>query len=120
MKVKIEKVVGSTEALRELARAQVGAILAFRIARLLHALEEPVAAFEAGRKKAVEQYANAEDLAKGGSVRLRDPELFQKALRDLLDVEVEISGEKIPEGSLIHPEIRLSAGTVLMLEWLIE
>lgn len=93
MKIKLADVLNASEALAKLTSTALPAVTAFKVARLTHALKQPVADYDAARTALLQQV---------GKPTPDNPEVFKiedqarwaAELQQLLDHEVEVPDER--------------------------
>ena len=103
------KIIGAREALQALSNERLEIKEAVALARLLRRLDEELRLFEAQRMKLLREFGTEQD----GGITIEDGKkaAFEERLRALLDVSVEIDGEKIGVTT-----DKTSAATVLATE----
>ena len=116
MKVKLSDVLNSVEVMRNLAQENVSAVVSFRIAKAIKAINEEIDMFEAEKAKLVQKYGEPHD----GGVRVADDKQddFQKEINRLLSEKVELAATPIKLKDLEH--VQLKPIDMMTVDFLIE
>jgi hypothetical protein len=128
MKLKLGVLVNAQTALNDLASRQLIAKTAFRIGRNLKVIGNEIELYEKQRVELAKKYGTLdaernqykfEKTVDGKSVPDKESgEKFIAELNDLLTTEIEIAITPIPLSDLA--DVKMSAGDMTMLDWLIE
>lgn len=121
MKLKLSQVINANEPLRRLAGEKYAPNIAFRIQKIIRAMEPEVAAYNKARNDLIQnQYGepveNDAGIPNGYRVKPDQLESFGAALSALLDEEIEIEFVKIPL-EYLHEITALDMGA---LAWMVE
>ena len=131
--MKLNQLVGSVQALKELSSLKLPAMLAFKISKVMNEVDEHLKVFESTRTKKLEELGVKEMKKEKGednekftgryTFKGNNAEKFQKEMEELLNQEVEI---KIPEIKIENfkdsdsKELEISAQMLSTLGWLIQ
>lgn len=116
MKIKIEKLIGSTEALKNLFTAPVPVSVAFLLSKIIKEFEENLKFFDDARNAAIQKYGKEQ---KDGTFKVGEKEgvILNKEVQDLLNTEIEFHADPINIDKL--NDITLSASDMYSLDWLL-
>jgi hypothetical protein len=117
LKAKMRELIDSRPALQNLITQPLPATTAFRLARLVQALNPELEAYEVTRKKLCEQHGTLDTESNTYKFEPAAQAVFAKEMDALLDSEVEIAGEKVRLDFL--SQAHLSVVDALNLQWLI-
>ena len=114
MKIKLSKLVGSSEPLGRLMSEPMPSATAFRCAKTLKAVQAVLESYDEARKNLVEQHG------KDGEIKPEDKgwEKFIAGMEELMETEVSIKIEKLKEENLSKMEI--APADIVALEWIME
>ena len=118
MKIKIESLVNAQNALSELAQKNLSIATSFKVAKLIKAAQAELQTYDEQRRKLLENVGSKLDESTNQYIIPKDKrENFAMMYRDLLDVEIDLPGEKI---NITDEKITLSPETLLLLEPFVE
>ena len=102
IKIKISDLLNSTEALQKLAGTELKAKLAWQVGRILKAAETEIQSFNEARMNLIKKYGEKDENGElitdeQGNCKIVEGDIneFSNELNDLINSEVEISGNKI-------------------------
>ena len=102
IKIKISELLNSTEALQKLAGTELKAKLAWQVGRILKAAEVEIQSFNETRMNLIKKYGEKDENGElitdeQGNCKIVEGDIneFSNELNDLINSEVEISGNKI-------------------------
>ena len=102
IKIKISDLLNSTEALQKLAGTELKAKLAWQVGRILKAAEIEIQSFNETRMNLIKKYGEKDENGElitdeQGNCKIVEGDIneFSNELNDLINSEVEISGNKI-------------------------
>lgn len=102
IKIKISDLLNSTEALQKLAGTELKAKLAWQVGRILKAAETEIQSFNEARMNLIRKYGEKDENGElvtddNGNCKIVESGIneFSNELNDLINSEVEISGNKI-------------------------
>lgn len=102
IQVKIGELLNSTEALQKLAGTELKAKLAWQVGRILKAAEAEIQSFNETRMNLIKKYGEKDENGElvtdeQGNCKIVEGDIneFSNELNDLINSEVEISGNKI-------------------------
>lgn len=112
MKVKLSEIVNARQALQKMMTKELPIKTAYRLSKLVNAVNDELGNFEDQRKKLVEKYGEK----KGEEVVVPKDKAqdFQKDMQELLDVEVKIDFDPISLSDI--GEISLSPVDITLLD----
>lgn len=115
MKITLEKLLGSADALKNLFNSEVPVTMAFKLSKTIKDAEENIKLFEESRLKLLKQYGEetSEDSYK---ISEENAPLIQKELDELLKTEVELTAEPLSVDKL--GDIKMTSADVYALSWL--
>lgn len=110
MKTTYGKINNALPALSKIAKLDIKATEAVKLARLIGKIEEELKPFDEARKKLFEKFGKED---KNGGIEIPNESFndFSQELRELLDTEVDIDAEKV----VIESDIAIDAASVLAL-----
>ena len=115
MKVKIRELMNAQPALQELVGKEMGARVAFRLARIVSEVNRELAHADAVKRKLFDELGN--DNEEGHrEIPERNARAFEKQLQELVDTEIEFGFDRIKIGTL--PDLTL--GSAMALGWLVD
>lgn len=127
MRLSNRQILDSIESLGELQRTQIPAVLSFRLAKIIMAVDPMVKAINLTRTKLLDAHAEKGDDGKPVTeedgqgnimVKLAAPEVFQKELDALLDAENELPFERVVVSEL--DGLNVTPLVFIKLDWLFE
>lgn len=113
MKITMQTLVGSFDALKELSEAKLPAASALRVALLMKQFAAPLEEFQNTYNKLIQECGEKND---SGTFDIKDRDRFVRESGELLAVEVTVPDDKLK--SLGSAEMKPSS--LLALDWLID
>lgn len=113
MKLSLNKLVSSIEAVKELATLKFKAKQAFQLSKLIKSAQSELETYEATRVATIKKYASD-----GQKVDEDKIPLFVQEITDLLAKQVDIYDCKVSLSDL--EEFEISAGNLVLLDWLVQ
>jgi len=117
MKVKMFALHNSVSALSELSGKPIPAVSAFKVAMLVKAINEPLAAFDETKNTLLKEVGE-EQADKPGEYKINDMQRWQAEITALLDQEVDLSVPPIKVSELNN--VSVEPRHLLALEWCLE
>ena len=116
MEVKLNDVLNSVEVVRNLAQENVPAVVSFRIAKAIRAINEEIDMFEAEKAKLVQKYGEPYE----GGIRVAEDKQddFQKEISQLLNESVTLEVSKLKLKDIEH--VQLKPIDMMTIDFLIE
>lgn len=125
IKIKLSALLDSTAILQKLVNTDLKAKLAWQVARLIKAVDKEIADFNDARMKLIQKYGEKDENDKlitdeSGNCKIPDNFIsqFSAELNELINTEVEISGNKIRIDELEN--VNFTPGEINNLEAFIE
>lgn len=91
MKIKMSDAINSTEALNAISQKPFSAATAFKIAKLISSMSQPLKDFESIRNKLLQEIGEPSE---DGQVKIKEPERWKSEMGALLEQEIDVPDEK--------------------------
>ena len=118
MKLKLEQIWGSQQALPKLLARDLPVRTAYWIGRNTHKIEAELKTLNDSRISLVKKYGKEDEKTKSWNIEPAKREVFEKAFAELLNTEINVDIKTVGISEL--GDIKLSAGECLAIEFMLK
>ncbi|WP_143314983.1 hypothetical protein [Clostridium sp. HBUAS56017] len=124
MKIKNEVLVNSVQVLRKLNNAELPVRVSFKVAKNIKEIEKELKIYEEEKSKLIDKYGEKDKEGKiktseNGTVNIFDVENWNRDIKELLSIEIDLNIEKI-DISELSSDLKITPGELGLIEYLIK
>lgn len=125
MKIKNEVLVNSIGVLSKMNNEELTVKTSYKLAKNIKAIEKELIVFNEEKQKFINKYSEKDEEGKNkvnedGTVNIIDTDNWSKDYNELLDLENNISIELINIDDLAKSDLKISAGEIALIDYLIK
>jgi len=125
MKIKNEVLVNSVQVLSKLNNAELPVKVSYKLAKNIKNIEKELSIYEEEKQKLINKYSEKDEEGKSkvnenGMINILDVENWNKDIKELLEIEVEINVEKINIDELAKSDLKLTPAELILIDYMIK
>lgn len=125
MKIKNEVLVNSVQVLRKLNNAELPVRVSYKLAKNIKSIEKELNIYEEEKQKLINKYGEKDEEGKSkvnenGMINILDVENWNKDIKELLEIEVEINVEKINIDELAKSDLKITPSELTLIDYMIK
>ena len=125
MKIKNEVLVNSVQVLRKLNNAELPVRVSYKLAKNIKSIDKELKIYEEEKQKLINKYGEKDEEGKSkvnenGMINILDTENWNKDIKELLEIEVEINVEKINIDELAKSDLKITPSELTLIDYMIK
>ena len=125
MKIKNEVLLDSVQVLRKLNNAELPVRVSYKLAKNIKSIDKELKIYEEEKQKLINKYGEKDEEGKSkvnenGMINILDVENWNKDIKELLEIEVEINVEKINIDELAKSDLKITPSELTLIDYMIK